>query len=103
MVSLTNIISWRQALYLGKATSERTRPVEYFTNDWHYCFPCSDMNPIETNVESINKVITIDWAFSSFIILSKFSLLEENLKLMQNGIYIFKNLEKTSKISVIHK
>ena len=45
-------------------------------------------------MESIKKVITIDCSFSSFIILNKFSLLEEDLKLVQIGIYIFKNLEK---------
>jgi len=52
------------------------------------------MNPTGTIVESIKKVITIDCSFSSFIILNKFSLLEEDLKLVQIGIYIFKNLEK---------
>jgi len=45
-------------------------------------------------MESIKKVITMDCSFSSFITLNKFSLLEENLKLVQIGIYIFKNLEK---------
>jgi len=53
------------------------------------------MNPTGTTAESIKKVITIYCSFSSFVILNKFSLLEENLKLVQIGIYSFKNLEKT--------
>jgi len=61
------------------------------------------MNPGGTIVESIKKVITIDCSFSSFIILNKFILLKENLQLVQIGNYVFKNLKKTSKISVIHK
>jgi hypothetical protein len=66
----------------------------HFTNNCHYCFPYSGMNPTGTIVESIKKVITIVCLILSFIILSKFSLLEENLKPVQIGVYIFKNLEK---------